>query len=81
MKYGVIGEHLPHSFSKEIHNKIGDYVYEICEIPSSELAEFFRKRDFCGINVTIPYKESVIPYLDEISDSAERIGAVNTIVN
>ena len=81
MKYGVIGEHLPHSFSKEIHGKIGDYVYDICEIAPDKLGEFFEKKDFYGINVTIPYKEAVIPYLDEISDSARRIGAVNTIVN
>ena len=81
MKYGVIGEHLKHSFSKEIHSKIADYVYEIKEISPEKVEAFIKEKDFCGINVTIPYKETVIPYLDFISDDAKKIGAVNTIVN
>ncbi len=81
MKYGVIGEHLKHSFSKEIHEKIGGYEYGVWEIEPSKLGEFLKKADFNGINVTIPYKESVIPYLDWISDEAAGIGAVNTVVN
>lgn len=81
MKYGLIGEHLKHSFSKEIHAKIGDYAYEIKEIAPEDLEEFFKKRDFSAINVTIPYKETIIKYLDEISSDAEKIGAVNTVVN
>lgn len=81
MKYGVIGEHLKHSFSKEIHSKIADYVYEIKEISPEKVEAFIKERDFCGINVTIPYKETVIPYLDFISDDAKKIGAVNTVVN
>lgn len=81
MKYGCIGEHLSHSFSSEIHAMIGSYDYELCEIQRDELGRFLKDRDFCGINVTIPYKSAVIPYLDEISDSAAKIGAVNTIVN
>ena len=81
MKFGCIGEHLTHSFSKEIHNKIGEYAYELCEVPKDELDEFMRKRDFFGINVTIPYKLDVIPHLYEISPQAKEIGAVNTIVN
>ncbi len=81
MKYGLIGEHLPHSFSKEIHAKIADYSYELCELTPEEIDPFMRKRDFFAINVTIPYKERVIPYLDEINESAKKIGAVNTIVN
>lgn len=81
MKYGCIGEHLSHSFSSEIHAMIGSYDYELCEIQKDELGRFLKDRDFCGINVTIPYKSAVIPYLDEISDSAAKIGAVNTIVN
>lgn len=81
MKYGLIGEKLGHSFSKEIHEKISDYTYEICEIPKDEINEFMEERKFSGINVTIPYKETVIPYIDEIDESAKKIGAVNTIVN
>jgi shikimate dehydrogenase len=81
MKYGLIGEHLGHSFSKEIHEKIGDYVYEICEIEPQNLENFIKSRDFSAINVTIPYKQAVIPFLDEIDEHAKKIGAVNTIVN
>ena len=81
MKYGCIGERLGHSFSKEIHNRLFSYEYELKEIAKEELADFMTARDFCAINVTIPYKEAVIPFLDEISDIARQIGAVNTIVN
>ncbi len=81
MEYGLIGEHLAHSFSPEIHKRIGDYKYEIMELKPEELGEFLESRDFKGINVTIPYKQAVIPYLDEIDEAAREIGAVNTIVN
>lgn len=81
MKYGLIGEKLGHSFSKEIHKRLGDYSYELCELRRDELQAFFEKRDFDGINVTIPYKSEVIPYLDEIDEAAAKIGAVNTVVN
>ena len=81
MEYGLIGEHLPHSFSPEIHKRIGDYKYEIKELKPEELGDFLKNRDFKGINVTIPYKQAVIPFLDEIDEAAKEIGAVNTIVN
>ena len=81
MKYGLIGERLSHSFSKEIHEKIGLYDYELCEIPHEGLADFMQKRDFLGINVTMPYKRDVMDYLDFIDERAKRIGAVNTVVN
>lgn len=81
MEYGCIGKKLPHSFSKIIHEKIGDYSYELVELTEEELSEFMLKRDFKAINVTIPYKEAVIPYLYELSDTAKNIGAVNTVVN
>ena len=81
MKYGCIGEHLKHSFSKEIHAKIADYEYELREIPKCELDEFMTRRDFTAINVTIPYKERVLPHLYYIDGHAREIGAVNTIVN
>lgn len=80
MKYGLIGERLGHSFSKTIHEKLG-YDYELLEIARDELDLFMRERDFLGINVTIPYKQEVIPYLDVIDEAAREIGAVNTIVN
>ncbi len=79
MKYGLIGEKLSHSFSKEIHEALTDYDYEIRELTPDEVAPFLASREFEGINVTIPYKEKVIPHLDEISDAARLMGAVNTI--
>ena len=81
MKYGCIGEHLSHSFSKEIHNALCDYEYEICEIEKDKLDLFMTKRDFNAINVTIPYKERVIPHMYFIDGHAKEIGAVNTVVN
>ncbi|MBR6502136.1 MAG: shikimate dehydrogenase [Clostridia bacterium] len=81
MEYGCIGEKLTHSFSKEIHALLFDYDYTIKEIPKGELDDFMTRRDFKAINVTIPYKQDVIPHLDFISDIAKQIGAVNTIVN
>ncbi len=80
-KYGCIGKKLGHSFSKEIHKELADYEYELIELAEEEIAPFFAKKDFAAINVTIPYKQTVIPYLDRVSDIADRIGAVNTIVN
>lgn len=81
MNYGCIGEHLPHSFSKDIHGKLDSYDYILKEIAPADLDAFMRRRDFKAINVTIPYKQAVIPHLDHISETARRIGAVNTIVN
>lgn len=81
MKYGLIGEHLTHSYSCQIHAQIADYEYELHELRPDELETFLKKREFCGINVTIPYKQTVMPYLDEITETARNIGAVNTIVN
>ena len=81
MEYGLIGARLGHSFSPEIHKKIADYHYELCELTPDGVAELMRGRSFRAINVTIPYKETVIPMLDEISPEARRIGAVNTVVN
>lgn len=81
MDYGCIGEKLSHSFSKEIHAHLADYNYEIREIERDNLADFMTAREFKAINVTIPYKQNVIPFLDEIEPIAADIGAVNTIVN
>ena len=80
-QYGCIGKKLTHSFSKEIHARLADYEYDLMELAEEEIPPFFAARNFAAINVTIPYKQTVIPYLDEVSDIATRIGAVNTIVN
>ena len=81
MQYGLIGEHLGHSYSVPIHRLISGEDYELREIAPADLGTFMTRKEFRAINVTIPYKQDVIPYLDEISDTAREIGAVNTIVN
>ena len=81
MQYGCIGETLKHSFSAEIHPLLTEHTYELCEIAKEDLDAFMQKRDFCGINVTIPYKTAVIPHLYELDEQARVIGAVNTVVN
>lgn len=81
MEYGCIGEHLSHSFSKEIHNALADYDYALKELSKEELPAFMKEKNFKAINVTIPYKQDVIPFLDYISEEAKAINAVNTIVN
>lgn len=80
MEYGLLGEKLGHSFSPQIHRELGGYDYRLVELTPEELPGFLARRDFRGVNVTIPYKQAVMPLLDEISDRARRIGAVNTIV-
>lgn len=79
--YGCIGEKLKHSFSKEIHNELTDYDYRIIEVERERLGEFATKGEFAAINVTIPYKEMIMPYLYSIDEHAKSIGAVNTVVN
>ncbi|WP_304509898.1 shikimate kinase [Anaerotignum sp.] len=81
MKYGLIGEKLGHSFSKIIHEQLADYTYNLIPLSKEAFHTFMSQKDFNAINVTIPYKEMVIPYLDCIDPKAEAIGAVNTIVN
>ncbi len=81
MEYGCIGEHLSHSFSKEIHKRIGHYDYILREVEKEKLKGFIESRKFKGINVTVPYKVDVMSMLDSIDEKAEKIGAVNTIVN
>ena len=78
---GLIGYPLGHSYSPQIHRALADYDYRLWPLKPEELEVFLARRDFAGINVTIPYKERVIPYLDQLSDTARAIGAVNTVVN
>lgn len=81
MRYGLIGEKLGHSFSKIIHEDLADYTYDLIPLKKEEVADFLQKREFAALNVTIPYKETVIPFLDEIDEKARKIGAVNTVIN
>ena len=78
--FGLLGEKLTHSYSKIIHEAI-DGEYHLFEVSKENFDDFMIKRDFDAINVTIPYKEMVIPYLDFIDEKALKIKAVNTIVN
>ena len=81
MQFGLLGERLPHSFSKEIHGFIGGYEYSLCEVARENFQTFMEAKNFRGLNVTIPYKKDVIPFLDSLSEQAQKIGAVNTIIN
>ena len=81
MKYGLIGEKLSHSFSPFIHGELKNKHYVLKEIKKEDLETFLKNKDFNAINVTIPYKEDVIKYIDNISEDALSIGAINTIVN
>jgi len=80
MKCGLLGAKLGHSYSPQIHSHLGNYTYCLFEKSADELESFLKNSDFAGINVTIPYKSSVIPYCDELSPIASRLGAVNVIV-
>ena len=80
MKCGLIGEKLGHSFSPMIHGMLADYSYELVELACDEVENFVREGRLDAYNVTIPYKKTVMPFLDVISDEAQAIGAVNTVV-
>lgn len=80
MKCGLLGEKLGHSYSPQIHRRLGEYSYSLFEKSSDELREFLENGDFTGLNVTIPYKKAVIAHCHELSAVAQKLGAVNTIV-
>ena len=80
MQCGLLGRKLGHSYSPQIHSHLASYEYALFEKEPEELEAFLKNGDFTGLNVTIPYKKDVIPYLDELSPTAKRLGAVNTIV-
>ncbi len=80
MKCGLIGEKLSHSFSKPIHGMLHDYDYQLYSLRPDQLEAFINRRDWRGMNVTIPYKKTVIPYCDELSQTAREIGSVNTLI-
>lgn len=80
LKCGLLGEKLGHSYSPQIHSMLADYEYKLFEKSPEELEDFLKSGEFDGLNVTIPYKKSVIPYCAELSPTAAQIGSVNTIV-
>ena len=80
MKCGLLGRSLGHSYSPRIHRFLGNYPYHLFEREPDQVEAFLRSGDYAGINVTIPYKKTVIPFLDALTPTAEKLGAVNTIV-
>ena len=80
MKCGLLGRKLGHSYSPAIHAQLGDYEYALYEKEPEELADFLLRGDFTGLNVTIPYKKAVVPYCTELSETAQLLGSVNTLL-
>ena len=80
MEYGLIGAKLGHSYSPSIHARLGDYDYRLCECAEAQFIELMRRRDFRGLNVTIPYKKLALSLCDALSDTARAVGSVNTVV-
>lgn len=80
MRCGLLGEHLAHSYSPQIHAQLGDYSYALFEVAPENLETFLRSGCFDALNVTIPYKRAVLPYCRDLSDAAKKIGSVNTLL-
>ncbi len=80
MGFGLLGEHLRHSYSPRIHGELGDYPYELFEVAPDKLEDFLLHGDFSGLNVTIPYKKAVLPYCTTLSETAKAMGCVNTLL-
>lgn len=79
MTYGLIGEKLGHSYSKQIHESLGRYTYDLLSLSREELEIYLKKREFSGLNITIPYKKAVFPFCDQVSELASKIGSINTL--
>ena len=80
MDYGLIGAKLGHSYSPAIHAQLGDYDYRLCELTEEAFVDLLSRRDFRGLNVTIPYKVLALAHCDALSDTAREVGCVNTLV-
>lgn len=81
MECGLIGDHLGHSWSADIHRRLGAYAYEARELPPDRLESFFAERDWRAVNVTMPYKLTVLPFCDVLSDEVQAIGCTNLVIN
>ena len=79
MDYGLIGDRLGHSYSPQIHRVFGDYDYRLYPMTLEQLKETLKRRDFKGLNITIPYKKDVLPFCDEISETVREVGSANTL--
>lgn len=79
MSYGLIGEKLAHSFSPQIHSLLADYEYKLFELEKNQVGNFLKAKNFEGLNVTIPYKQTVIEFCDKLSETAAKLHSVNTI--
>lgn len=80
LRCGLLGEKLSHSFSPQIHKRLADYSYVLCEVESNKLGDWVKRAELIAYNVTIPYKQEIMKYLSELSPAAEKIGAVNTVI-
>lgn len=80
MKCGLLGEHLGHSYSPALHGFYGDYSYELFEYPPEQVEDFLKQGDFHGLNVTIPYKKTAYALCDHLTEAAQGVGSVNTVV-
>ena len=80
MECGLLGKTLAHSYSPQIHKFLGDYTYTLHELEESQIEDFLKGSSFTGLNVTIPYKKTVMPYCTELSQCAKKVGSVNTII-
>ena len=81
MRFAIVGKSLPHTISPRLHEEFGNFAYGVKEFETEEaFCDFVKSRELVGYNVTIPYKQTVIPLLDGLDDGAEEIGAVNTVV-
>ena len=81
LRCGLLGETLGHSYSPMIHHELGEYDYRLFEVPKADLDAFLCSDRWDGLNVTIPYKKAVVPYCAELSEAAERLQSVNTLVH
>ena len=81
MEYGLIGERLDHSYSPLIHRCFGTYDYRLCPLAPEKVPPLLERREFKGLNVTIPYKQTVLPFCDGVSDTVQQVGSANTLIN
>ena len=79
--FGLCGKTLKHSYSEIIHNLLGNHDYKLLNMSKEEFYDFMKKREFCGVNVTIPYKTDALAACDSVSSEAAKIGSVNTVIN